>query len=140
MMASLSNRIDKKGKSDESGSIAKKRGWDEIESIFNEKKKEVKERGDAQRKEASVPKSRHKNDDADCSESNGGVRIPKRNHAMNNGNSADWIDDGLGGRYNSEGYTGRIEDGMKIFKAHVLSKPNAGQTPACPFDCDCCYI
>lgn len=51
-----------------------------------------------------------------------------------------WVDDGLGGKYNAEGYTGRVEDGVKVFKAHVLNKPNSGTTKNCPFDCDCCFI
>jgi hypothetical protein len=52
----------------------------------------------------------------------------------------DWVDDGLGGVYNKEGYTGRVEDGVRVFKAHLLRKPKSGQTPLCPFDCDCCFI
>eukprot|EP00980_Cylindrotheca_fusiformis_P005163 scaffold1101_cov123-Cylindrotheca_fusiformis.AAC.1 len=51
-----------------------------------------------------------------------------------------WVDDGLGGKYNGEGFTGRIQDGCKVFKAHVLNKPNSGNSRDCPFDCDCCFI
>jgi hypothetical protein len=46
----------------------------------------------------------------------------------------------LGGKFNREGYTGRVEDGVKVFKAHVLNKPGFGRSKDCPFDCDCCFI
>ena len=44
---------------------------------------------------------------------------------------------------NEEGWTNRVtSDSLKIYKAeHILEKdkPNAGNTPDCPFDCDCCF-
>ena len=62
------------------------------------------------------------------------------------GLSADdaWNDDGLGGIYNKDGWTKRVTNdggGLKIYKAHLLpcDKKTAGQTPDCPFDCDCCF-
>jgi Eukaryotic protein of unknown function (DUF1764) len=139
-MAATSSPIENKKEVEEAGGRAPKRGWDEIESLFDEKKKEVKQQADAQRKDASLRKSRRKKVDSDSAESKDRASVPRKSRTINHGNSGDWMDDGLGGRYNAEGYTGRIEDGMKIFKAHVLSKPNAGQTADCPFDCDCCYI
>jgi hypothetical protein len=55
-----------------------------------------------------------------------------------------WIDDGLGGVHDKEGWTGRkTEDGMRIFKTRLLQptkRKQSGGTPDCPFDCDCCYI
>ncbi|GMH91745.1 hypothetical protein TrVE_jg2856 [Triparma verrucosa] len=52
-----------------------------------------------------------------------------------------WVDDGLGGIFNSEGFTGRRDkDGQKIFKAHLFNKKGFGTSNLCPFDCDCCYI
>eukprot|EP00548_Thalassiothrix_antarctica_P005948 CAMPEP_0194148218 /NCGR_PEP_ID=MMETSP0152-20130528/30837_1 /TAXON_ID=1049557 /ORGANISM="Thalassiothrix antarctica, Strain L6-D1" /LENGTH=137 /DNA_ID=CAMNT_0038849585 /DNA_START=14 /DNA_END=427 /DNA_ORIENTATION=+ len=51
-----------------------------------------------------------------------------------------WVDDGLGGIFNSDGYTGRVESGVKVFKAHLFNKSNFGGTPECPFDCECCFI
>ncbi|GAB5363582.1 hypothetical protein AAMO2058_000896000 [Amorphochlora amoebiformis] len=51
-----------------------------------------------------------------------------------------WIDDGLGGVYDKEGFTGRkTGDGMRIFKALHSKNKNGGGTPLCPFNCDCCY-
>lgn len=135
-MTSPSNPKEIKGKSGESESSTKKRGWDEIESIFDEKKKELKQCSCSKSKTQSVPVSHRKK--SNVSKGNDGI-VPK-NRSEYHGNLGEWVDDGLGGKYNAEGFTGRVEDGMKIFKAHVLSKPNAGQTSACPFDCDCCYI
>jgi len=53
-----------------------------------------------------------------------------------------WIDDGLGGIFDKEGFTGRKDQssGYKIYKAHLMNKKGFGQTKDCPFDCDCCYI
>ena len=51
-----------------------------------------------------------------------------------------WQDDGLGGKYNREGYTGRTEGGVKVFKAHLFNQKNFGDSKDCPFDCDCCFI
>jgi hypothetical protein len=56
--------------------------------------------------------------------------------------SGEWVDDGLGGKFNSEGFTGRRDDqsGYKVYKAHLLNKKGFGTTSLCPFDCDCCFI
>lgn len=51
-----------------------------------------------------------------------------------------WASDGLGGIFNGEGYTGRKDDGHRVFKAHLMNKEGSGQTADCPFDCDCCFI
>ncbi|KAJ1624102.1 hypothetical protein T492DRAFT_1049855 [Pavlovales sp. CCMP2436] len=55
-----------------------------------------------------------------------------------------WVDDGLGGVHNQEGWTGRkTEDGMRIFKTQLLQNSKhrrSGGGPDCPFDCDCCYV
>lgn len=53
----------------------------------------------------------------------------------------EWVNDGLGGIFDNEGYTGRRQEGTgKIYKAHLFNKKGFGTTPDCPFDCDCCYI
>ncbi len=56
--------------------------------------------------------------------------------------SGEWVDDGLGGKFNSEGFTGRRDEhsGFKVYKAHLFNKKGFGTTSQCPFDCDCCYI
>ena len=56
-----------------------------------------------------------------------------------NGNR--WAYDGLGGVFNGEGYTGRRDGGgHRVFKAHLMNRKGFGNSPDCPFDCDCCFI
>ena len=52
----------------------------------------------------------------------------------------EWADDGLGGKFNQEGFTGRKEQGVNVYKAHLFNKKDFGKTSDCPFDCDCCFI
>jgi len=61
------------------------------------------------------------------------------------GNEEQWVNDGLGGVHNKDGFTGRRTEGdrLRIFKVDVLKAQNkacSGKTPLCPFDCDCCFI
>jgi len=51
-----------------------------------------------------------------------------------------WAKDGLGGVFNGEGFTGRRDEGHRVFKSHLMNKKESGNTPDCPFDCDCCFI
>ena len=112
----------------------KKQGWDEIESLFDKKKdqKELDKLEHAEQKK--LDEERRKKRKAQ--------RTTTASSASNTvfGAGDAWVDDGLGGKYNTEGYTGRVVDGVKVFKAHILSKPGAGSTKQCPFDCDCCYM
>jgi hypothetical protein len=105
-------------------------GFDEIESLFAEKKQQKREqkteRTVAPQQSSSPFKERAKRSRTEVSVSK---KCPAR-----------WTDDGLGGKYDPEGYTGRVDQGIKIFKAHVLNKPNSGSSKDCPFDCDCCVI
>mmetsp|Transcript_24302 Transcript_24302/g.36454 ORF Transcript_24302/g.36454 Transcript_24302/m.36454 type:complete len:195 (+) Transcript_24302:64-648(+) len=51
-----------------------------------------------------------------------------------------WIDDGLGGVYDKEGFTGRTTgQGLRIFKGLHSRNKNGGGTPLCPINCDCCF-
>lgn len=104
-----------------------KEGLSEIDELFSSKKRRV----DTQKVVASKKKRVSTNSGTSVVESKGAVRCR---------GSTDWVDDGLGGIYNSDGYTGRVQEGIKIFKAHVLNKPSSGTTAKCPFDCDCCFI
>ena len=54
----------------------------------------------------------------------------------------EWANDGLGGVFNVDGFTGRKQDGSgyKIYKAHLFNREGFGTTKDCPFDCKCCYI
>jgi Eukaryotic protein of unknown function (DUF1764) len=100
-----------------------KKGLDEIDSLFAERKKQKQESAT----KVAEAKKRHK--------SSSNKPAPRASSS-----TTDWVDDGLGGKYNAEGYTGRVEDGMKIFKTHLLQSSKSGTTPDCPFDCDCCFI
>jgi len=97
-------------------------GLAEIESLFSAKKKPPTK---------ATPKKSSRKDYSKH-------RAKRSNHG--NTSSSEWVDDGLGGKFNSEGYTGRSRDGCRIFKAHVLNKPSSGKTKDCPFDCNCCFI
>ena len=112
-----------------------KSGKDEFfDTIFTEKKKK-KQEAEASAKEAKMKKKRRMEQ-----------AIPKASGEKSvlenvfSKSSEKWVDDGLGGQFNNEGYTGRVEDGVKVFKAHVLNRPAAGSTKDCPFDCQCCFI
>ncbi|GMI32630.1 hypothetical protein TrCOL_g12180 [Triparma columacea] len=55
--------------------------------------------------------------------------------------SGEWVDDGLGGVFNKDGFTGRRDEGgRRVFKAHLFNKKGFGGGKDCPFDCDCCFI
>jgi Eukaryotic protein of unknown function (DUF1764) len=105
-----------------------------FDDIFNEKKKK-RQLAEASAKEANFKKKKRLDE-----------TIPKTSgeksvlESVFSKSSQKWVDDGLGGKFNDEGYTGRVEEGVKIFKAHVLNRPTAGSTKDCPFDCQCCFV
>jgi len=116
--------------------VKKNEGSDVIDSIFSSKKKPKSAEASKQskittatnKKRGAEPKSERRSDRSVLQA------------AFSKPGSKEWVDDGLGGRFNAEGFTGRVEDGVKIFKAHVLNRPKAGFSKDCPFDCDCCFI
>jgi hypothetical protein len=107
-------------------------GLGEIDSIFSEKKKRSKRGNDV-----SSSKKKMKLEVAPRKFQSSRSIVEEKTFK---GSSQEWVDDGLGGKFNAEGFTGRKEEGMKIFKAHVLDKPNSGNSKDCPFDCSCCFI
>mmetsp|Transcript_30865 Transcript_30865/g.72764 ORF Transcript_30865/g.72764 Transcript_30865/m.72764 type:complete len:152 (+) Transcript_30865:145-600(+) len=110
-------------------------GIDEFDKLFSDKKKQDREiKKEEAKKEAArkaAKKARYKSETASSN---------RNNNSTVNMSGTEWVDDGLGGKYNKEGFTGRVEDGVKVFKRHILNKPGAGTTTDCPFDCDCCFI
>merc|ERR1712146_854010 len=82
--------------------------------------------------DALFAKPKEKRDDAPQGrkeEQSNAPRKPLRKKRKGEGSSADplgraeqWIDDGLGGVYDSKGWTGRKTEGdnLKIYKAHLL--------------------
>lgn len=123
-------------------------GWGEIQGIFDAKKKQVSEEKASITKQKADRKRQYRSNDAPSSsksndqqqEHQADIFARSTKPGSGTSQSQQWMDDGLGGKFNTDGYTGRVEDGVKIFKAHVLSKQNAGSTQDCPFDCTCCYI
>jgi len=118
-----------KGKDD---GVAQSSGKGAIDSLFAAKKQTV----DKRKAEESAAKAKHEKKRRMEKQSLKGDR-----NDVANLTSGEWVDDGLGGVFNKEGYTGRKDkDGMKVFKAHLFNQSTFGNTPLCPFDCKCCYI
>lgn len=105
--------------------------WNEIDNLFNRGKEEKRKNREREEND-KVARKEKKNKRQK-------IEPSKTDKHSSSGNEV-WVDDGLGGKFNSEGFTGRVEDGVRVFKAHILSKPGAGSTPMCPFDCECCFI
>jgi len=68
------------------------------------------------------------------------IKLSNDRTDVQNLQKGEWVNDGLGGVFDSDGFTGRREEGVKVYKAHLFNKKGFGTTPDCPFDCDCCYI
>eukprot|EP01083_Nonionella_stella_P086991 241841_1 len=141
-------------KSDEKGTgvatAKKSSGLDDIDALFATKKekdiekKQVEEKNEKRRKEQRKLFKRNQE-----SSSSAGICINTATKKSLTYDREDikglkkneWVNDGLGGVFDAEGFTGRKEEGSgKIYKAHLMNKKGFGSTPACPFDCDCCFI
>jgi beta-xylosidase len=129
-------KADPKTSQEESSSDNKKRGWDAIESLFDDKKKDKKDRHVEQQEQKKLNDEYRRQQKAERASSGSASASGTTNFSA----KEKWADDGLGGKYNTEGFTGRVQEGVKVFKAHLLSKPGAGSSDQCPFDCECCYI
>ncbi len=163
-----------------SASKPQKRGFDEIDNLFAQKKqsdKELREKriqeDEAHKRERKRRKQARMEEEADeialrgaSSAAAAGAVVGKRKGDVvapaslfekaaklssltytradveHLGKDKDrWATDGLGGVFNGEGYTGRHDDGgHRVFKAHLMNKKGFGQSPDCPFDCNCCFI
>eukprot|EP00587_Corethron_hystrix_P010659 CAMPEP_0113301306 /NCGR_PEP_ID=MMETSP0010_2-20120614/2589_1 /TAXON_ID=216773 ORGANISM="Corethron hystrix, Strain 308" /NCGR_SAMPLE_ID=MMETSP0010_2 /ASSEMBLY_ACC=CAM_ASM_000155 /LENGTH=140 /DNA_ID=CAMNT_0000154905 /DNA_START=64 /DNA_END=486 /DNA_ORIENTATION=- /assembly_acc=CAM_ASM_000155 len=107
-----------------------------IDDLFASKRKEKIKRKELQNIEEAARKDAEKK--RKCDTKTGTGRDRSSLQSMRHG---EFVDDGLGGVYDKEGYTGRTtDDGMKIFKAHLFNKESFGSKKDCPFDCDCCFI
>mmetsp|Transcript_15832 Transcript_15832/g.24647 ORF Transcript_15832/g.24647 Transcript_15832/m.24647 type:complete len:154 (-) Transcript_15832:90-551(-) len=110
-------------------------GLDEIDALFEDQKNTKKKRKlEEEEQEQVAAQKRRAQQHAKNS------KLQYNRHDVMQMSEREWTDDGLGGKFNKEGFTGRKHDGVKVFKAHLFNKPNFGETPNCPFDCDCCYI
>ena len=130
-------------------SSSKARGAREIDDIF-------------QQLQDTKRMKREKDDNEDSKEDKEvGLKSSDKGGMGENSNTSDnnlgrmrkgeWLDDGLGGIYNRDGWTGRkSKEGFRIFKTHLLMRQNelSGENKKngkygsgkCPFDCSCCFI
>lgn len=123
---------------DERGSTtATMEALNEIDALFATKKGQVKEAG---KQALSAEMKRQEDRDHNA-------RISKRSKLSGDRKDVaqlgegEWANDGRGGIYNNDGFTGRRDEGgHRVFKAHLFNREGFGNTKACPFDCDCCYI
>jgi len=93
-------------------------------------------------KPATPPAAQGRSTAGSASKSRGRTTQPKCGSAEDPlGRGDAWVDDGLGGVYNNEGWTGRHTSGdkLRIFKTHLLKVGDGGGTPLCPFECECCF-
>jgi flagellar basal body L-ring protein FlgH len=123
---------------DVSPKASSKRGWDEIDDLFaDKKKKKIADTTTIKTKEEKKTKQKRTKQSSSQASSLSSSSSRQKTSSIA---GKDWVNDGLGGKYNTEGFTGRVEDGVKVFKAHVLYKADSGKTKDCPFDCNCCFI
>lgn len=110
--------------------VAKTDGLNEIDALFDDKKQHEKQRHHEEKQERQKKRKRQAQQEQSNNSRQDLLKLKDK----------EWKDDGLGGKYNNEGFTGRREDGVKVYKAHLLNERDFGNTPDCPFDCSCCYI
>jgi len=119
-------------KNEENISSSNEAGLSTIDDLFASKKKEKIKRKERESSEK-------------LNDSNAAEKKSKKCHVRDRSELKSiplgtFVDDGLGGVFNNEGYTGRVDEGVKVFKAHLFNKEGFGSGKDCPFDCDCCYI
>ena len=91
--------------------------------------------------DATAPSSLHERATKLSSLTYSRADLEQLNDSKNKEAKDKWASDGLGGVFNGEGYTGRRDDGgHRVFKAHLMNRDGFGETPDCPFDCQCCFI
>lgn len=124
--------------SDKKPAEKKASGLDELDDIFATKKIAAKNAEEEQlakkRKQASLAATKS----SGASKSKSKLTYSRKDAETLT--EKEWVDDGLGGKFNRDGYTGRVEGGVKVFKAHLFNQPNFGSSQDCPFDCECCFI
>jgi hypothetical protein len=137
------NKHDREEMDREDANSTKLSGIETIEELFSKKKEWRKNK---QKPKDPLLQQQPTDDQQRTSLTNRNTKKSKVLHGdrsdLERLQSGEWVDDGLGGKFNSEGFTGRREEqtGFKVYKAHVLNKKGFGTTSQCPFDCDCCYI
>jgi hypothetical protein len=119
---------------EEASAADKQKAKDEISEIFSAAKASKKSKP-PQEKEASQRSNRKKSKEGSEEGSN-----KKRNKTTpcSKGKKRDLYEDG---DQVEKRPRRRTADGLAIYSAEELGfgKSNAGSTPLCPFDCDCCF-
>jgi len=110
---------------------------EEMEALFSEKKRMKKEEVT---KESSIPSTQERPKLDTRSADAKSITLQGDRNDLSKIKEGEWVQDGLGGVFDKEGFTGRNQDGYRIYKAHLMNKPGFGRSKKCPFDCDCCYI
>jgi hypothetical protein len=140
------NEKEKKEKEAEKG-----KGLDMFDELFatkkeNEMKQKKEEMEEEKRREEHLKMFRSNNNTNSNTSAGVNLKNAKKIELTQDRNDVgkikkgEWANDGLGGVFDVDGFTGRKQEGVKIFKAHLFNKKGFGTTEDCPFDCDCCYI
>ncbi len=136
--ASTQNKADEKGK-----------GIDEIDALFASKKEtelmQKKQEAEEEKMHQEQRKLFQKNRNSGGGVSKKNVKnidLSQDRTDIGKIQRGEWANDGLGGVFDVDGFTGRKQEGTgyKIYKAHLFNKEGFGTTKDCPFDCKCCYI
>ncbi|GMH68790.1 hypothetical protein TrRE_jg492, partial [Triparma retinervis] len=92
-----------------------------IDELFNTKKKRTAAAAAAVEQEESRKEEEHRSKKK---------KLKGDREDVRGLTSGEWIDDGRGGVFNKDGFTGRRDEGgRKIFKAHLFNKTDFGNTP-----------
>ena len=113
-------------------------GSSEIDDLFSKKKQDKKQRQQETKLRQQEERKQQRHDENGSKKARQRLEYSRKDVESIQEN--EWVDDGLGGKFNKDGYTGRVEGGVKVFKAHLFNRKNFGNTSLCPFDCDCCFI
>ena len=133
-----------------SKSDSKGKGMDMFDELFATKKEieqtqKKQEEDDEKRHEEYQKMIRNNNNNSSsvlglAGKNAKSIELSQDRSDVNKINKGEWANDGLGGVFDADGFTGRKEGGSKIYKAHLFNKKGFGTTEDCPFDCKCCYI
>ena len=121
-------------------------GLDDIDDLFATKKQKVSEQKELEAQQEAKYQAQRALFEQNSKSSNmrhlnmKTIKMKQDRTDVGQLQKGEWANDGLGGVFDKEGFTGRVEDGQKVFKAHLFNKKGFGTTKDCPFDCDCCFI
>ena len=147
--SSVSKSVQKAKSESTNGTPSKKStGLDDIDNLFATKKEiEITQKKQQAQEDKILEEQRklfRQNNNTNSVKIKNAINIDLKQDRsdVQNLNKGEWVNDGLGGVFTTDGFTGRKQEGSwyKIYKAHLFNKKGFGTTPDCPFDCKCCYI